>query len=95
MQQSGEIFCKARVRNRGNCAEGFTPALRDGGADGGTLTQGFTLGYSHALPPGGACRVVDVFFARREFVVSRVSRALLLELYTMKAEPEPGLGICG
>jgi hypothetical protein len=22
-------------------------------------------------------------------------RALLLELYTMKAEPEPGLGICG
>jgi hypothetical protein len=27
-------------------------------------------------------------------LVNRI-RALLLELYTMKAEPEPGLGICG
>jgi hypothetical protein len=30
----------------------FTPALRDGGVNGGTLTQGSTLGYFHLLPDG-------------------------------------------
>jgi hypothetical protein len=30
----------------------FAPALRDGGVDGGTLTQGFTLGYFRILPAG-------------------------------------------
>lgn len=45
---------------------GFIASLRDAGSIGWELSQGFTLGYSRGLPPGGGvaekwgrCRTAD------------------------------------